>query len=176
MSNHHKNQRATNRGWEGISYFFADQIVEISLQDFLLSCDELTEKDFEYWKAVFDHMHLEERRELGRQSYKNVNLDSVLYENALKAPSAEEEYFENLEKAENETNTRSEQMIALQAIKTLKRKQKRRFLLYVVHQLSMREIAEIEGTSHVAIHLSIKSARNRIRKFLENIKKEQKAP
>lgn len=176
MPNHQEDQHTLNQKRKGIVYFFADHVAEISLQEFLLSCNELTEKDFEHWKFISDHMRLEERRASGRENYKNVNLDSVLHENALKVLSAEEVYLQDLEQTESETNARFQLQMAIQAIRTLKRKQKRRFLLYVVHQLSLREIAEIEGISHVAVHLSIQSARQKIKEFLENSKNEQKTP
>lgn len=166
MVHYRKSDYALNRNRTGIVYRRVNSIKEIGVQAFLEAHPEQTEQDFARWKQVSDQMYLEEKREEWRHSSKNISLDFIKSEKALTVPSAEDIYMQSLEQMEHSVLVRSQLNLAGEALNTLKRKQKRRFLLYVIHQLSMREIAEMEGVSHVAVYLSIQSARKKIEKFL----------
>jgi len=163
MSDYRKSEYATNRNKTGIIYRFVESTVEIDVQDFLQSCPELTEQDFLYWKQVSDQMYLEEKRASWRESNRNVCLHCTLKDAALTVQSAEDSYFQGLEEVKINTQRKTLLSLAKQAINSLSDTQRRRFILHAVHQLSYREIAQVEGVSPQSVHRSVQEAKAKIK-------------
>lgn len=167
MSDYRKSDYAINRNRTGIIYRFAKSIVEIDLHDFLQSSPELTEQDFRYWKQISDEMYLEEKRANWRESNRNICLQCTLKDAALMVQSAEESYIQGLEEDRINARRNKQLFFAKQAINSLSTIQRRRYILHVVHQLSYREIARIEGVSPQSVHRSVQEAKVKIRTTLE---------
>ncbi len=171
MTHYRSSDYALNRERDCIVYRFADSVVEISVEEFLSSYPDQTEQDFYHWKQISDQMYLDEKRANWRNSHRNVSLCHVENVEASTLSSAEDDYFRDIEQEEEKERLAARMALAAEALSKLKLKQRRRFLLYAVHQLSMREIARLEGVSHVSVHLSIQSARKKIAKYLEGHKR-----
>lgn len=141
MAHYRSSDYALNRKRDCIEYRFADSIVEISLDEFLSSYPHKTEQDFYYWKQVSDQMYLDEKRADWRNGHKNVSLCCAASIDESTLSSAEDEYFRTVEQIEEEEKMAMRMSLAAKALSKLKLKQRRRFFLYTVYQLSMREIA-----------------------------------
>ena len=77
-------------------------------------------------------------------------------------PSAEDEYFEQEERSEFEERLQN-------AIDTLLTPaQKRRLFLHCFRNMTVREIAKVEGSHFVSVHESIVSAKKKLKNFFIN--------
>ena len=167
MSNYKDSDYALNYKRAGIVYRFAESIVEISLEELLLVHPDLTGKDFLHWKQISDEMYLQEKLTNWRFTHKDCCLDAALAHDALTVPSAEETLLaEENRRAEQSAHKKKMRLVNF-ALDTLSPKQRRRFLLYVVNQNTLEQIAELEGVSFQAIQLSVKTAYAKIRKYLK---------
>ena len=72
MSNYKNSNYALNKHSEGIVYKFADEIVEISLTDYLASNPTKTEADFLALKELSDSDYHQEAVDTLRQTRQNV--------------------------------------------------------------------------------------------------------
>lgn len=174
MSNYRDSDYALNYKRSGIVYRFADSIVEISMEEFLLVHPNLTEKDFLHWKQISDEMYLQEKLTNWRFTHKDCCLDMVLAHDALTVPSAEETLLAEENRKDEQSAQKKKMRLVNFALDTLSPKQRRRFLLYVVNQNTLEQIAELEGVSFQAIQLSVKIAYSKIRKYLKSRKKTEK--
>lgn len=165
MKNYRDSDYAANKYAEGIVYRFADKTVEVTLEDYLRDNPDKTEADFAELKALSDEMYLEQVRDENRQTYRNVSIHSLDETAACCVPSPEEVLIDLPEQAAQKEHMRQQ---AYQALKTLTETQRRRFLLYYVDGVKMRDIAASEGVHHPRIVKSIQDAEKKIKNFLAN--------
>jgi RNA polymerase sigma factor (sigma-70 family) len=165
MKNYQDSDYALNKHSEGIVYRFADEIIEVTLADFLAENPGKTEVDFRKLKAFSDGDYRDQDRSGYRQTWKNSLLDGLDETEQCAAPSPEEILIDEPEKAE----LRQRQVeIAKRALDRLTEVQRRRYLLHVLKGLTLRQIAEIEGVNHSKIQKSIGEAEKKIKKFLQS--------
>jgi len=144
-------------------YCFADTNLEITLEIYLRENPGKTENDFIELKTLSDSIYLEQDREEYRQTWKNVSLHGLDETEFCSVPSSEDAIIEQIEQAVKQKRRRE---LAHQALCTLTDVQRRRYLLYHVNGLTMREIADIEGVVHSKIQKSLEAAEKKIKKFL----------
>jgi len=146
-----------------IVYKFADGIVEVTLADYLAENPDKTKADFDKLKTLSDTDYLEQDRKDYRHTYKNVSLYGLDETNICAAPPPEDGLNEQPEQAAIKKQRRD---LGLQAFNKLTKIQQRRYLLYHVKGLTIREIAEIEGAHFTVIHESLQAADKKIKKVL----------
>ena len=168
MKNYTDSDFALNKYSKGIVYHFADGIVEITLEAYIRENPGKTEKDFHELKALSDTIYSEQDSENYRQTWKNTPISSVGDVDLGVAASPEESVVEEASQAERQNKRREAARLALS---TLTDVQRRRYLLYHVHGLTLRQIAEAEGVIHTKIHRSLIAAERKIKKFFTDRKK-----
>lgn len=153
MKNYKQSDYALNKHSSGIVYRFSDRIVEVTLEEYLAENPEKTEQDFWELKALSDAIYYQQDRENNKKSRKNISIHSIEEFVDFDSVAIDEQLIE-----------KQEQRLASNAIDYLLRpgvlteRQLRRFKLYVLGGLSLREIAKMEGTSHIAIRNTIQKA------------------
>ena len=162
MKNYKSSDYGINKYSEGIIYKTANQIIEISLADYLKANPDKTEQDFRELKALSDEIYLEQVRTENRITQKTLSLENITQTQDVTALTIEENYIEKLDR----------QYIALAFKKFLKdgsltEVQKRRFIMHVFKNLSMRKIARIENVDFTSVRESIHSAKRKLKKFFE---------
>lgn len=162
MRNYKDSDYAFNKYSNGIVYKAANEIIEISLDDYLKANPDKTEQDFKELKAMSDEIYLEQVREENRTTQRTLSLENITQTQDVTALTIEENYIEKLDK----------QYIALAFKKFLKdgsltEVQKRRFIMHVFKNLSMRKIARIENVDFTSVRESIHSAKRKLKKFFE---------
>lgn len=163
MKNYRDSDYAANKYAKGIVYRFADQIIEITLEDYLRENPGKSEADFTELKALSDEIFFEQDRSEGRQRKKMVSFHALEETALLAVPSPEETMIATEEQAENQKFKRE---IAAKTISVLTDVQRRRYLLHTVNGMTTRTIAEKEGVSHVAVVYSLEQAEKKIKKVL----------
>jgi len=165
MKNYAQSDYALNKNAEGIIYKFADQTVEITLEDYLRENPDMTAADFTALKALSDKDYYESDRSGYRQTWKNISFDRLTEEelHTLCVPSAEQAV---IEKDADEAAYAKRQSTAARALDKLTEVQRRRYLLHHAHGKSVREIAELEGAFFTSVHESLKSAEKKIKKIV----------
>ena len=161
MKNYKDSDYALNRYSEGIVYRFADQIVEITLADYLAQNPSKTEQDFRELKELSDTIYLEQDRADNAQTRKNDSIHWMEDSLDTGAPSLEEQYIEFLDKQYALSGFRE-----LLASGSLTETQERRLLLYIAGGLSTRRIAVREGATQRAIVKSLHAAIEKLKKYL----------
>ena len=162
MRNYKSSDYGINKYSEGIVYKTANQIIEISLADYLKANPDKTEQDFRELKALSDEIYLEQDRTENRITQKTLSLENTKQIEDATALTIEENYIEKLDK----------QYISLAFKEFLKdgsltAVQKRRFIMHVFKNLSMRKIAEIEKVHFTSVQESVDSAKRKLKKFFE---------
>ena len=181
MKNYQNCDYAVNKKAEGIVYRFADQTVEVTLADYLRENPDKTAADFAELKALSDEDYYKTDRNDYRQTWKNVPLETLSGRKGKSAdsrrkeagkkpkdelpssPSAEDEVIGQGEQAEAYAKRQS---LAALALDKLTEVQRRRYLLYHVKGMTVREVADAENAHFTSVSESIKAAENRIKKFL----------
>jgi len=79
MRNYADSDYAINKNADGIVYRFADQIVEVTLEDYLEENPGKTSADFTELKALSDEDYYETDRCSYRQTWKNTSFDALGY-------------------------------------------------------------------------------------------------
>ena len=166
MKNYRDSDYAANKYAEGIVYRFADQTVEITLDDYLRENPGKTEADFAELKALSDGIYEEQGRDENRQTYKNTAIHGLEETNAFAIPSPEDVLISRTEQAEKEKRRKQ---TAKTAWDSLTEVQRRRYYLHTVKDLSSWKIAEIEEVKHQSILESLAAAEKKIKKYLINI-------
>lgn len=162
MKNYKKSDYAINKYASGIVYRTADQIIEITLSDYLETNPDKTEQDFYELKALSDEIYLEQDRKENVSTRKNVSLENNEQIKDVIASALEENYIEKLDKQNS--------ILALKQLfekGNLTDTQKRRFKMYLFDNLSLREIAKIENVAHISVYESICTAKEKLKKFFE---------
>jgi RNA polymerase sigma factor (sigma-70 family) len=165
MRNYVSSDYAANKNAGGIVYRFASETVEITLEDYLRENPDKTQVDFAELKALSDEDYYEADRSSYRQTWKNTSFDTLDEDELLifAAPSVEEEIIERVEMEAAHTRKAS---MAVRALDKLTETQRRRYVMYHVHGLTMRQIAEVEGVLHSKIQKSLDGAEKKIKKIL----------
>ena len=165
MKNYQSTDYAVNKNAEGIVYRFADQTVEVTLEDYLRENPGNTAADFAELKALSDADYYETDRSDYRQTWKNTSLDTLFEdENAsFSTPSAEDEVFE---RQLRESAYAKRVSVAARALDKLTGIQRRRYVLYHVQGQSYSEIAALENVHFTTVEESILAAEKKIHKFL----------
>ena len=159
MNNYKNSDYAVNKHAKGIVYRFSDQIVEVTLEDYLAENPKSTEADFQELKALSDSIYHEQDIENNKQARRTVPLfDSDCA--SLASDSFERDFEERMDK-------RAVQNAACQLLTSgeLTATQTERFFLYFYDGCSLREIARREGVSHVAVQKSIGLATEALKRF-----------
>lgn len=157
-----KNDYAANKYSPNIVYRFNDEIIEISLEDYLEENPDRTEQDFLKLKALSDEIYYEQDRAENTQTRKNISIQGMEEMNCCATRSLEDEW----EEFEVERQNYRYAKLALGQLFTtniLTETQKRRFRLNIFYGLSSREIGRIEGASHQAVAKSLKIAVEKLR-------------
>lgn len=74
MKNYRDSDFALNKFSEGIVYKFANEVIEITMEDYLRETPGATEEDFLKWKDLSDSDYEEQSRKENAQTKKNVSL------------------------------------------------------------------------------------------------------
>ncbi len=166
--NFRKTDYSANKYAKGIVYRFTDSTDEIDLDSFLSSEGNLTQADFDELKRLSDGIYYEDQKTEKRNTRKNTGLDGFEeFSCALSVPSAEDVYLEQCDQIEKEQNHRDRVSFMYEILASMNTIQRRRYVLHVARQMTIREIAEIEGgVSHQAIHRSIMRAKQKIASFI----------
>jgi len=165
MKNYRDSDYAVNKNAKGIVYRFADQTVEISLEDYMRENPTKTAADFEALKAMSDEDYYETDRSGYRQTWKNTSFNTLDEDETVTfaVPSVEDTVIEQDEAEEAFANRQS---LAARALDKLTEIQRRRYLLYHIKGLSTWQIAEREGANQKSIHESLQAAEKKIKKVL----------
>jgi hypothetical protein len=165
MKNYTKSDYAINKFSKGIVYRFADCTVEVTLTDYLAENPDKTLADFIELKELSDKLYLEQARADNRQTKKNVAYTEAVELTYTGSLSPEALLIDGTEKSERHSNRIKLGKLALSRLTEV---QRRRYLLHVVKGLTTRQIAVLEGVSHVAVVYSIELAEKKIEKILAN--------
>ena len=164
MKNYTKSDYAINKVRKGIVYRNADgSTLEITFEKIAAENPEFTQEDFKKLKELSDELYHEE--------FKSDDLEAHFVQPFFdendercksELPSAEDEYFEQEERSEFEERLQN-------AIDTLLTPaQKRRLFLHCFRNMTVREIAKVEGSHFVSVHESIVSAKKKLKNFFIN--------
>ena len=138
VQNYRKSDYAINKNSPNIVYRFHNEIIEITLEDYLKENPDKTEHDFAELKTLSDQIYYEQdRAESGEERVVDI-------QNRKYAWKALEQLF---------------------TVGALTEVQKRRFRLHIFQGLSIRQIGRMEGTSHQAVAKSINLAIAKLKKY-----------
>ncbi len=165
MKNYRASDYAANKYAHGIVYRFANETVEVTLEDFLRENPGKSATDFAELKALSDSLYLECDRADYRQNSKNIPISGFAEAATLCAPSAEAEVIDIPLQAANAKKQRERLEKVLSALTAT---QRRRYIQHEGEGLSSWAIAEREGVSHQSVLESLNDAKKKIKKVLEN--------
>jgi HEPN domain-containing protein len=178
MKNYPDSDYALNKFSAGIVYRFADQIVEVTLTDYLAENPGKTEADFLSLKALSDADYLERVTVENKQTYMNIPLDGACLLDCCAATSIERE-LDRYEKAfEDDSDFQLRLALAGRVLVGLTESQRRHFIKYAIKGMTTRKIGIEEGITHQAASKSILAAKKKIKKLLGKAQKSgcQNAP
>jgi hypothetical protein len=159
---------ALNKYSEGIVYKFADGIAEITLVGYLVENPGKVEADFFELKELSDNIYLDQVRSENVQTKKNSPFNEFDETILCCSPSPEDLHISKITLREEAERREQRLGMALSALDSLTEVQRRRYLLFRVDGLTLRQIANKEGVVHSKIQNSINAAENKIKKFLAN--------
>ena len=160
MKNYRESDYALNKFSEGIVYKFANETIELTMEDFLREIPGATEEDFLRWKAFSDNDYLVQARKDNAQTKKNISNNELEETAACGGMSLEDEYIA-AEDRERDLHIIEEFFSAVK----LTERQKQRFLLHYCDGLTFREIALKEGVHFTSVRDSIEQVTQKFRKF-----------
>ena len=171
MKKYQDTDYALNKFSKGIVYKFTDNIIEITLSDYLSENPEKTAEDFYKFKAISDEIYLKQAQDEDTKTRRNIPLKQV--EDALicERPTPEQEVLTALNECEEDIRKNKLLEIAKLSLQSLTIIQRRRYLMYHVYNLNMRQIVDIEGVGISKIHKSINTAKNKINEFISKTQK-----
>ena len=165
MKKYKKSDYSMNKYSDGIVYSFCNgSALEVTLEDYLTENPDKTEQDFKELKKLSDEIYLEQDRDEYNQTRKNItmcNMENLIDSTELPLNEA---YIDMLDR-----QAAVSAFNRLLESGSLTEVQERRFRLYIINGLSMRKIAETEGVTYHAVALSIKEAKQALKKFFEKI-------
>ena len=159
-SNYNKSNYALNKNRKGIVYRNADgSTLEITFEKISATDPTFTEDDFNKIKEFSDDFYHEEAKaDYNYHHCVKGSYDSFEDSHWLQTDCLEDELFKKADDKEFTDKIHT-------AISTLLTDiQKRRLILYAFKGLTVREIAKIESTSHIAVWKSIVNAQEKIKK------------
>ena len=162
MKNYKESDYALNKFSEGIVYRFADRIVEITLEDYLVENPGKTAEDFMELKALSDEIYHQQVIDENRTSRLNVSINGLEDTEALATASLDVELIHK-----KDTEKAIESARQLLDSGGLTEVQRRRFLLHFFQGLSYRQIASCEGVHFTSVHESIKAATAKLQRFFD---------
>lgn len=163
MKNYQDSDYAANKNAGGIVYRFVNQIVEVTLEDYLRESPSKTVADFAKLKTFSDDDYFTQDRNDYRQTWKNTSIYGLEESDACTVPSPEYYIIEQPEHADR-YERRCE--LAKRAWDKLTIIQQRRYFMYHVEGLSTWQIAEIENVNQSKIVKSLAAAEKKIKKAL----------
>ena len=165
MRDYRKSDYAINKYSPNIVYrFYDDEIIEVSLEDYLKENPDKTEQDFAELKALSDEIYYEQDRAESAQTRKDVSIHGLEETDCCSTRPLEEEWEELAVEVQNRRYARTA-LERLFAAGVLTEVQKRRFRLHVFRGLSTRQIGKLEGTSHQAVAKSLNLALEKLKIF-----------
>ena len=146
------------------NYRFHNEIIEITLEDYLKENPDKTEHDFAELKALSDQIYYEQDRAESAQTRKDVSIHGLEETEHCATRALDEEWEERVVDIQNRKYAWKalEQLFTVGALTEV---QKRRFRLHVFQGLSTRQIGRMEGTSHQAVAKSINLAIAKLKKY-----------
>ena len=160
--NYNRSEYALNKFSDSIVYSGSDGAYELTKEAFLASDPTLTEEDFKYWKHFSDKDYLNSIRKDTFESKHTVFIDDVPEAALASDQSTVDEVLEEMEPTPN-PYTYANALRVLDCCLTPV--QKRRYLLYVCEDMTLRQIASLEGVGYSKIQKSINQAKEKIKKF-----------
>lgn len=164
LRDYRKSDYAINKYSPNIVYRFHDEIIEVSLEDYLKENPDKTEQDFAELKALSDEIYYEQDRAESAQTRKDVSIHGLEEMDCCSTRPLEDELEELAVEVQNRCYARTA-LERLFAAGVLTEVQKRRFRLHVFRGLSTRQIGRLEGTSHQAVAKSLNLAIEKLKKF-----------
>ena len=161
--NFNQSDYGKNRYSKGIVFSTADRDLVLTKEQFLESDPALTEADFDHWKTWSDKNYTAEDRARTLESKHILAIEQFEVTELVSENTVEEIALERLEPHKN-PYTIENAMNLLD--KHLTVTQKRRYLMLIRDDLTIREIAQIEGVGFTKIQKSIDQAKNKLKKFL----------
>ena len=165
MRNFTESDYAINKNAVGIVYRFADQTIEVTLEDYLRENPSKTAADFAELKALSDEDYYNTDRGGYRQTWKNVSFAGLEDTADFAALSPEGEFMRQAEELAERTKRDA---LAKKALDKLTDVQRRRYVMYHVQGKTTREIAALEGVKHQSVVECLAGADKKIKKVLSN--------
>ena len=164
MQNYRKSDYAINKNSPNIVYRFHNEIIEITLEDYLKENPDKTEHDFAELKALSDQIYYEQDRARERPDPQGCFDPRFGGTEHCATRALDEEWEERVVDIQNRKYAWKalEQLFTVGALTEV---QKRRFRLHVFQGLSTRQIGRMEGTSHQAVAKSINLAIAKLKKY-----------
>ena len=164
MPDYRKSDYAINKYSPNIVYRFHDEIIEVSLEDYLKENPDKTEQDFAELKALSDQIYYEQDRAESAQTRKDDSLTGLEESKVCATRPLDEEWEEKMIEFQNRLYARRafEKLFKGDVLTEL---QKRRFCLYIFKGLSIRQIGRLEGRSHQVVAKSLNLAIRKLKKF-----------
>ncbi|WP_242957067.1 hypothetical protein [Flavonifractor sp. An82] len=164
VHNYRKSDYAINKNSPNIVYRLHNEIIEITLEDYLKENPDKTEHDFAELKALSDQIYYEQDRAESAQTRKDVSIHGLEETEHCATRALDEEWEERVVDIQNRKYAWKalEQLFTVGALTEV---QKRRFRLHVFQGLSTRQIGRMEGTSHQAVAKSINLAIAKLKKY-----------
>ena len=164
LYNYNKSDYAINKNSPNIVYCYHNEIIEITLDDYLKENPDKTIEDFVQLKRLSDQIYYEQDRAESAQTRKNVSIcgfEDTIY---CATQPLDEEWEERIIEVE-ERKFAWKALEQLFTVGGITQVQKRRFILHTFHGWSTRKISQMEGISHQAVAKSINLALKKLRKF-----------
>ena len=164
MYDYRKSDYAINKYSPNIVYRFHNEIIEITLEDYLKENPGKTKDDFAELKALSDQIYYEQDRADSAQTRKDVSIHGLEETEHCATRALDEEWEERIVDIQN----RKYAWKALEQLFTkgaLSEVQKQRFRLHIFQGLSTRQIGRMEGVSHQAVAKSINLAITKLKKY-----------
>ena len=162
MINYKNSDYAVNKFADGIVYRFNGQTLEVTLNDYLAENPDKTEADFRELKALSDTIYHEQVRDENTNTRLDVSIHGMEESQSFITSTVEDDFAERQER--NAVRNAARQLLESGE---LTETQERRFRLHFFDGLSLREIANIEGTSHPPVHRSINAATKKLKIFFD---------
>lgn len=174
MENYRDSDYALNKYSENIVYRFDNRIVEVTLADYLAENPDKTEQDFLVLKKSSDDIYLDQVRNENAQTKLNSSFDGAEKIALCYAQSPEDSLISEICAQEEDERQQQRLIIANCAMDKLTDVQRKRYLMYHVNGLTMRQIADKEGVGHTKIQKSLEGAEKKIKKVLSDNKPDSK--
>lgn len=166
LKNYNDSDYALNKFSDGIVYRYGNQIITVTLADYLAENPDKKEQDFRELKAVSDAIYFKQDRDGNAQTKKNSPFDK-LDETALCCVQSPEEIIADAIDAQEAAERRRQRLAMVKhALGKLTDTQRKRYLLYVVNGLSTWRIAEIEGRNQKTVYECLQVSEKKIKKIL----------